>query len=387
MSEIVLKKSLYDELLAKINWKELSCSSLSNEFIEAFEDKLDIGLVMSHSNVSKAFVRKHSDKVNLLQIIKRRKVSEEFLREFYNKIVEENLLQEICKYQIVSESFVEDIVKYLSPSDLYEFECNFVSESFVRRNANKINWGNVCRSVCLSENFMREFDNKLKWMVVSRYQKLSEQFMDDYADKLCWANVFAYQKLSEAFLRKHVDKDSWSLIAVYQKLSEPFIIEFMDRFASMNMLKDILKYQVVSCELFNSIKRFEYYADTSSKWSYASKEVKLNALKNISHYEIIDDEYIVAYKMVRLDNYSHYNFQYKYEVGQEYEAHCNCHVDEENSFGLSAWTKEKAILSYDNGKLLKVHIDIDDIGVIIPERDYKIRAKKFKVISEEPINK
>jgi len=107
----------------------------------------------------------------------------------------------------------------------------------------------------------------------------------------------------------------------------------------------------------------------------------LEYIKKHTNYEVIDDEYIIAYKSVRSNNYSVINFQYKYEIGKVYESHCDCNLDNENSFGLSAWTKEKALDYYNKGKLLKVKIHIDNLGCIV-HNGGKIRAKELTVIEE-----
>ena len=55
-------------------------------------------------------------------------------------------------------------------------------------------------------------------------------------------------------------------------------------------------------------------------------------------------------------------------------------MDEENSFGLSAWTKEKA-LEYYEGELYKVKIHIDDVGALV-QKGSKIRCFKLEVIEK-----
>jgi hypothetical protein len=96
-------------------------------------------------------------------------------------------------------------------------------------------------------------------------------------------------------------------------------------------------------------------------------------------YEL-DGEYVVAYKGIKSDNYSAFNFQYKYEVGESYESHCDCNNDEENSFGLSAWTLDEA-KEYCNQKIIKVKIHISDIGALVHDC-HKIRCFKLQVLEE-----
>jgi hypothetical protein len=112
---------------------------------------------------------------------------------------------------------------------------------------------------------------------------------------------------------------------------------------------------------------------------YVSKEEKLKYIKENTSYEVFDD-YIIAYKSCRSDRYSKFNFQYKYEVGCVYESNCDCNLDNKNSFGLSAWTREGA-LEYCNEKLLKVKINIEDIGAIV-RKESKIRCFKLEVLEE-----
>ena len=116
-------------------------------------------------------------------------------------------------------------------------------------------------------------------------------------------------------------------------------------------------------------------------WLYKTNIEKLEYLKQLNTYEIINDEYIIAYKSVRLDNYSVFNFQYLYEVGKTYEAHCDYNIGSENSFGLSAWTKEEALSYHRRGKLLKVKIHIEDLGAAVHDGN-KLRCSKLTVLEE-----
>ena len=47
----------------------------------------------------------------------------------------------------------------------------------------------------VSEAFIRKFQDKLDWSEVSRYQKLSEPFIIEFQDKVDWDRISQYQKL------------------------------------------------------------------------------------------------------------------------------------------------------------------------------------------------
>ena len=152
-------------------------------------------------------------------------------------------------------------------------------------------------------------------------------------------------------MREHLDfgdLDAVETVRRYQKLSSKFRKEF-----GFNRVKD--------------------------NWLYKSKRKKLEYIKKNTDYEIIDD-YVIAYKAVKSDNYSVYNFQYRYEAGGIYESNCDCNLVKDNSFGLSAWDLEGAREYYDLGKILRVRIRVGDVGAIT--RGGKIRSYRMEVMEE-----
>ena len=157
-----------------------------------------------------------------------------------------------------------------------------------------------------------------------------------------------YQKLSEEFIERNADRVDWGYISQCQKLSEEFR----------------LKHNLSPPE---------------NNWLYTDKETKRKAIENCNLYEL-DGDYVIAFKGIRSDGYSFYNFQYHYELGGIYEAHADHNLDNENSFGLSAWT-EKEARYYCNEKLIKVKIHLDDIAALVHDGG-KIRCKRLEVIEE-----
>jgi hypothetical protein len=220
------------------------------------------------------------------------------------------------------------------------------------------------------------YTNDVNWVCISMDQKLSEEFIGKYQDKVCWQYISAYQKLSEDFIEKHADKINWKHISAYQKLSEEFIDKYQDK---VNW-GCISGYQKLS----KSFRKKHNVKIPYNDWLYTSTEDKINYIKAKTNYEIIDNSYIIAYKAIRSDNYSIFNFQYRYLPGNSYKSHCDCNLDELNSFGLAAWNKEGAIgcgEQHLDFKLIKVLIFVKDIGAIT--KSGKIRCRKFTVLNEE----
>jgi hypothetical protein len=251
--------------------------------------------------------------------------------------------------------------------------CQDLSEDFIREFQDKVHWFCISEYQKLSEDFIKEFKDKVDWNYISIYQNLSEDFIKEFQDKVDWDWTSKYQNLSEDFIREFKDKVDWNYISEYQNLSEDFIREFQDQ---VNW-SHIEEYQNLS-EDFR--KEFDFKIPEYI-WLYKSKEDKLQYIKKNTNYEIIDDKYIIAYKSIRNNWYSVYNFQYKYEIGKTFYSHCDCNIYNENSFGLSSWTKEGALRYYDRGRLLKVKIPIDKIGAIV-HNNQKIRSFELTAIEE-----
>jgi len=212
-----------------------------------------------------------------------------------------------------------------------------------------VHWYHVSSCQKLSEGFIREFKDRVDWDLISSHQMLSEDFIREFKDKVNWHLISSRQKLSEDFIREFKDKVNWYLISSYQKLSKDFIREFM-------------------------------LTAPKKSWLYATKEEKLWHILEETDYEIHGD-HVVAYKSTKDCGHSIFNWQYHYEVGKVYTAHCDCSLQNENSFGLSAWTKEGALSYHANGKLFKVRIPIDAIGAIV-QGGQKIRCFELEVICE-----
>ena len=228
-----------------------------------------------------------------------------------------------------------------------------LSEAFIAQWADKVNWAAISRYQKLSEDFIARYAEQVDWSFISSYYKLSEAFIAQWADKVNWAAISRYYKLSEAFIARHADKVNWAAISWHQKLSEAFI------------------------------ERHKLLTPSAS-WHHTSVEEKIEYLAEHGQYEVVDGS-VIAYKSVRDDGYSVINFQYQFEVGGTYECWADHNLDIENSFGLSAWTREKALKYYATGKLLKVAIPLEHLAAVVHDGG-KLRASKMVVLEEVNVN-
>lgn len=255
-------------------------------------------------------------------------------------------------------------MQYLTKDILFQIRNNYYNS-----------WTKIVADFILTEDFIREFQNKVNWWDISRFQYMSEDFISNYRNYIDWNNICTYQKLSESFIRKFYDKVNWNYICKYQKLSEDFIREFQDK---VDWYKIVI-YQKLNKEFIYEFKDKFDLINYDYITLYWSKEDKIKYLKQFPQYKIIDNSYIIAHKGIRYDRYSKFNFQYQYLPGNTYECHADHNLDEQNSFGLSAWTEEKAKY-YCDELVIEVKIYIEDIAAIV-HKGGKIRCSKFEVLN------
>lgn len=151
-------------------------------------------------------------------------LSESFMRAFSNELY----LEEICRYQKLSEAFIYDHLEQLLDFGNLSI-CRNLPETIIRTYADALDWDELSEHANLSESFMREFADRLNWLEISYMQKLSEDFIREFADRVDWEDISANQKLSEDFIREFADRVDWANISHFQDLTIPLLLDFEDR--------------------------------------------------------------------------------------------------------------------------------------------------------------
>ena len=247
-----------------------------------------------------------------------------------------------------------------------------LTEDFIREFAGEVNWNLISIYQHLSEDIIREFSDKVDWGFISMDKHLSEDFIREYKHEVGWFCVSKYQRLSEDFIREFKNRVNWDFISEYQQLSEDFIRKFKNK---VNWYY-IFKYQRLSKEFIEEFKGGGSWCRIADSWHYKSTEEKKKAVMDTGLYECHDD-YFIAYNGIRADRYSRYNFQYQYLKGETCETWCDC-SDDEDSYGFSAWTEEKA-RAYCDELVVRVKVRYEDVGRVV-HKGGKIRCFKLEIL-------
>ena len=224
---------------------------------------------------------------------------------------------------------------------------------------------------CIKDQYI---SSKMLILDITTAQVLSEDFirkLDEKNGQMNWKNICTYLPLTEQFIREHKDKVFWVEISAFQKLSEDFIREFKDSVHWEN----ILEYQHLSEEFLRECREAGFIG-TIDNWLYETEEFKKQEIEKTGLYECHDD-YFIAYKGIRKDRYSNFNFQYRYFPGETYEVFADGSCGE-NSFGLSVGTKEEA-KKYCRGLIVKAKIYYRDVARVVYGGE-RIRCSKITIL-------
>jgi hypothetical protein len=224
-----------------------------------------------------------------------------------------------------------------------------LSESFIEKYQDKLNWDDISQYQQLSESFIEKYKNKVNWFRISEYQRLSEPFIEKWQNILNWDYISMYQNLSEPFIEKYKDKVDWDIISKYQKLSQEFIKKYKDKLDVKTQLKT-----------HHDKRTYKQKKEEAIKYC---KEYNLKYFKN----------YFIAYRKHDQWGRGIYNKTICYKRGVYYrDWRCDLDPHEENSFGLGIFPKGN----------VKVKVLYKDWGVEVCgiDNDGKARVWGFEIL-------
>lgn len=136
------------------------------------------------------------------------------------------------------------------------------SEETLLKFAKNIDWEQACISQNLSCEFIDKYYIKLRLYLyeIAKYQKLSEDFMRKHKNDLDWDLISEYQNLSESFIEEMSDYVNWTWISEKQKLSKEFIVRNSDK---LNIVRLLQRKISLPTELKNSdyVKIYKIYTN------------------------------------------------------------------------------------------------------------------------------
>ena len=158
--------------------------------------------------------------------------------------------------------------KFVFLKNLISF--NFKIRMFYQDLLNPVSdeeWSGISKNNILSEDFIRKYSDKVNWFYISSSQKLSCQFIEEFQDKVDWNNISRYQKLNIDFLNQFKNKVNWNLITIYQLDN----FEFINKFSKYLNWNQIEEFNFLSEDF---IREFKYNLDWQKIKLYLKRSTK-----------------------------------------------------------------------------------------------------------------
>lgn len=236
-----------------LNWNILSaCQNLSKDILIDFASQIEWLYYFQHHDISEEFIREFIDIISWKNLCTSNcELSYNFIREYSDKID----WTTFSRWKKLEPHFMEE-VKDKCIFSLSLFHQRY-SEEFINKHLNKfINdyldkhyvWTVIPQTQRVSEQFIEKWKDKINWEEVCRYQKLSSKFLDEHTKYLIWEIVEYNQDLEEWFIEEHIDKLNFDKLLTRQNLSQKFMEKYSNR--------------------INWLESLHFYWDSSTNYTY-----------------------------------------------------------------------------------------------------------------------
>jgi hypothetical protein len=206
--------NLNDKLPINSNWQRLIKNiNFIKQFINEFDfdDKINYNYTLKFTD---EFFCEFINYINFSFI--KYHVDESFIRRnieiFRSKKSNTPKQYELCWEYIfeltsISEQFIEDFYEYFNKEEYIIYDIDYTI------------WHNISTNLSLSESFMHKYQDKLNWVKLTENQIMSEYFIRQHKDKIYWPAIFNYKglnnrKLSKSFKLEFKEKIEENIIYI-----------------------------------------------------------------------------------------------------------------------------------------------------------------------------
>lgn len=263
--------------------------SFSDDFFREYQDKIRWESLSHEININSKILKEFCDKVDWIKIIYNNKLKEDVI-EFYithilvDRHYNESYIIPLISHQSLSVEFLDKYWNVFKPFANLISKWQKLTEEFIERHKDELDWDHISSYQDLSEQFMREHESYINWNIIHQTRSLSRAFVmeiyNEFFNNISYTNECNY-KLTQTFIERYYDvfKWDWVVISRYVDLNSVFILKYKDKLH----LDDIAKFQKYLGEEFveTHLKNYisEYIANHKVSVNFIRKHVdKIKAL-------------------------------------------------------------------------------------------------------------
>lgn len=174
--------------------------------------------IIRYCNLPDPVLRKFADRLDWFEVSQRHHLGADFVEEFKDKFDWSELTQyhRFNKDQLLQ--YIDRIDWDRAPTYQPDIDEEVIDAVMASSKKDEFNWHGALVNIPMSETFLEKYADKAnKWEIVSYYQDLSEKFMEKFVDKLNWNYISQKQHLSRNFMVKYFDKLNTLWLKKFQK--------------------------------------------------------------------------------------------------------------------------------------------------------------------------
>ena len=183
------------------------------------KDALTWTLIIRYCNLTEDTLRQFADRLDWHEVsVVGKYLTKQFIEDFKDKLD----WSELSQYHMFTKEQLLQYIDYIdwdrAPTFQPAIDEEVIDAVMASSKKDEFNWHGALVKVKMSETFLEKYAVKAnKWEIVSYYQNLSEKFMEKFADKLNWNYISQKQHLSRKFMVKHFDKLNALWLKKFQK--------------------------------------------------------------------------------------------------------------------------------------------------------------------------
>jgi len=293
---INLTSEIINEYPDKINWSLIRCHyNFEYNFIESNLLKFDFDVLVKNCLLDENLILKGWNNYFKLHLINNQLLTDSIIDLLLKDIQDEFIFGRIIANQNLNNYYLEEIISKLGENQISndfwdEISKNYLSEDFIIKYDDKLNWKLLSRYQDFTVEFLKEYIDRIDWEEISVHQKLNEDFIIDNKSNLNWQSISSIQKITPRIVELCLEKINentqyWENILTNNKFKEDLLLNIFERTDwNEDILISAVKYQILGQDVIEILfKKIEQY---NQNWIYYNQRFQKDFIyKNLDNFD------------------------------------------------------------------------------------------------------
>ncbi len=176
-----------EQLKEEIDWRWVSLyQTLTKEFIIKYKSRIHFDYLSENKHLTPDVINEFIDELDLIEVLKNVNNDFKFTPESIFKLPSYKICRILTKYRLDDDTIDTIVENYLFSScctdEISKYQT--LSESFMKKHLNKLNWNHISRYQKLSLSFIEANPKLIRWDELSYNKNLTADVVTEYRQQL-----------------------------------------------------------------------------------------------------------------------------------------------------------------------------------------------------------